>query len=106
MITNEKFRQLALSFSGTEENPHFDRRAFKVIKRRIFATLHESSQTANLKLPRVEQSVFCDFGDQVYQVPNKWGLQGWTTFELKRVPVELVLDALEVAYNDVLNPGK
>lgn len=106
MVTNEKFRELALSFPGTEENSHFDRQAFKVTKKRIFATIHEASQTANLKLPLVEQSVFCDFGDGVYQVPNKWGLQGWTTFELQNVPKELIFDALEIAYNDVLKPKK
>ena len=106
MVTNEQFRKLALSFPDTEENPHFDRQAFKVTKKRNFATIHEASQTANLKLPLVEQSVFCDFGDGVYQVPNKWGLQGWTTFELAEVPEELILDALEIAYNDVLKPKK
>lgn len=104
MVTNDQFRKFALSFPGTEENPHFDRQAFKVSKKRNFATIHEASQTANLKLPLVEQSVFCDFGEGVYQVPNKWGLQGWTTFELQKVPKELIFDALGVAYNDVIKP--
>ncbi len=106
MVTNEEFRGLALSFQGTEENPHFDRRAFKVIKKRNFATIHEPSRTANLKLPLPDQSVFCDFGDAVYPVPNKWGQQGWTTFELERIPKALITDALETAYKDVLKPKK
>ena len=102
-MTLQQFRSLALSFQGTEENPHFDRAAFKVTGKRIFATLHEESKTANLKLSPVDQSVFCDFGkESVYPVPNKWGLQGWTTFDLKKVPQELMLDALETAYKDVL----
>ena len=102
-MTAQQFRSLALSFQGTEENPHFDRAAFKVKGKRIFATLHEESKTANLKLSPVDQSVFCDFGkESVYPVPNKWGLQGWTTFDLKKIPRELMLDALETAYNDVL----
>ena len=94
---------MALSFPGTEEHPHFDRAAFKVIKKRIFATLHEENQTANLKLSPVDQSVFCSFGKKaVYPVPNKWGLQGWTTFELKKIPANMMLDALDTAYRDVL----
>lgn len=103
MVTTDIFREMALSFPGTEEAPHFDRAAFKVIKKRTFATLHEPSRTANIKLSEVDQSVFCEFDAKaVYPVPNKWGLQGWTTFELGKVPRELLLDALDTAYNDVV----
>ena len=106
-MTPQQFRTLALALPGTEENPHFDRAAFKVAGRRIFATLHEDSRTVNLKLTPVDQSVFCDFGKKaVYPVPNKWGQQGWTTFNLKTVPKELMVDALETAYQDVLKAKK
>lgn len=108
-MTIEEFAEIALSFPGTEENPHFDRRAFKVTGRRIFATLHELSKTANLKLSVVDQSVFSDFEREkkaVYPVPNKWGLQGWTTFELSKIPKELMEDALDTAYKDVLKAKK
>lgn len=102
-MTSKQFRDLALSFQGTEENPHFDRAAFKISGKRIFATLHEASMTANLKLSEIDQSVFCGYDKTVvYPVPNKWGLQGWTTFELKKTPAELMLDALNTAYQDVL----
>ncbi len=101
-MTTEEFTKLALSFPGTEANPHFDRTAFKVIKKRIFATLHEGSATANLKLSVIDQSVFCSYDkDVVYPVPNKWGLQGWTTFVLKKMPEGMMLDALETAYKEV-----
>lgn len=106
MVTIDDFRELALSFSGTEENPHFDRVAFKVIGKRIFTTLHEKAKSTNIKLPLTDQAVFSDFGDAVYPVPNKWGEQGWTTFELKNVPKGLLLNALETAYNDVINSKK
>ncbi|MFD2161551.1 MmcQ/YjbR family DNA-binding protein [Paradesertivirga mongoliensis] len=99
------FKNLALSFPGTITHPHFDRIAFKVDGKRIFATLQESVESANIKLPVVEQSVFCAIGKSaVYAVPNKWGLQGWTTFELKNLPEELVRDALNIAYMDVIKP--
>jgi predicted DNA-binding protein (MmcQ/YjbR family) len=102
-MSNNEFASLALSFPGTEENPHFDRRAFKVTGRRIYATLHEKTSTANLKLSPVDQSVFCLFDKKtVYAVPNKWGVQGWTTFELKKIPKEFMLDALNTAYNEAV----
>src|SRR5687767_11035692 len=95
-MTSQEFRAMALSFQGTAEAPHFDRAAFKVIGKRIFATLHEASLIANLKLSEVDQSVFCVYDKTiVYPVPNKWGLQGWTTFELRKIPKEFMLDALD-----------
>ncbi len=96
MVTSDKFRAIAMSFPGVEEKPHFDRAAFKA--RIIFATLHEPSNTANLKLSEIDQSVFSGFGPAVFPIPNKWGKQGWTTFELGGVPEELLRDALETAY--------
>lgn len=103
-MTLTEFKNLALSFPATEEVPHFNRTAYKVIKKRIFATLHEESETANLKLSVIDQSVFCSYNqDAVYPVPNKWGLQGWTTFDLKKIPAQLMRDALEVAYRAVIN---
>lgn len=98
-MTTAAFRQLALSFPGTEEAPHFDRTAFKVIGKRIFATLHDASASANLKLSEADQALFCSFDKEVvYPVPNKWGLQGWTTFELAKMPEGMMLDALDAAY--------
>ena len=106
-MTIEEFRELALSFPGTVEAPHFDRTAFKVVNTNIFATLHENSRTANLKFSENDQSVFCSFDkDTVYPVPNKWGLHGWTTFELKNAPKELMLDALDTAYKEVFKSKK
>jgi hypothetical protein len=105
MVDIETFRKLALSFQGTEENPHFNRAAFKVIGKRIFATLHEESQTANIILSKTDQQAFCSFdGNAVYPVPNKFGLHGWTTFELEKVPPELISEALFTAYNEVSKP--
>ncbi|MBR07028.1 MAG: hypothetical protein CMP48_05010 [Rickettsiales bacterium] len=82
-MTNQEFVALALSFQGVIENPHFDRRAFKVEKKRIFTTLHESTRTANVKLSLSEQQIFCENGDSIYPVPNKWGEQGWTTLDIQ-----------------------
>jgi predicted DNA-binding protein (MmcQ/YjbR family) len=105
-MTPNEFRELALSFPTAEEAPHFDRAAFKVTGKRIFATMLEKDHTANLKLTAVDQSVFCEYRKGVYPVPNKWGMQGWTTFELKNVPKSMIRDAVLTAYQDVMNSGK
>lgn len=90
---------------NTIAKPHFDRMAYKVLNKRIFATLHEATNSTNLKLSQIDQSVFCSFNKtMVYAVPNKWGLQGWTTFELDALPEEFVQDALNIAYGEALAP--
>lgn len=106
-MTTEEFRELVLSFPGAVENPHFDRVAFKVIDKRIFATMHEGTKSVNLKFSTIDQSVFCSFGKGfVFTVPNKWGLQGWTIFDLEKVPKELMLDALDIAYKELFKTSK
>lgn len=106
-MSPEAFRALVLSFPGTEENPHFDRRAFKVTGRRIFATILEKSRSVNVKLHPSEQEEFCTLGGEaIYPVPNKWGQQGWTTIDLTLVSDELLIAAVETAYHDVLSGGR
>jgi hypothetical protein len=104
-MTTTDFRNMALSFPGTIENPHFDRAAFKIINKRIFCTMHEESGTANLKLSPADQRVYCEYDKKIiYAIPNKWGVQGWTTFELKKMTPQLMLDALDAAYKDANKP--
>lgn len=103
MVDAETFKKIALSFQGTEQHPHFKRIAFKVSGRRIFATLHEQTETANIMLSKEDQSVYCLYDESaVYPVDNKWGLRGVTTFELRKVPVELISDALYTAYKTIV----
>lgn len=106
-MTSASFKTLALSYPSAEASPHFEKVAFKVKGKKIFATLHEATATAVLKLSPVDQSVFSDFGKEaVYPVPNKWGMQGWTTFELKKLPKALIQDALDTAYQEVTKAKK
>ena len=106
-MTTEEFNSLALSFPGTEDKPHFERTAFKVVKKRIFATLHEPSHSVNIVLSPSEQAQFCEMGEPgVYPVPNKWGERGWTTFDLEKVSTDVVQAALELAYEAVLKNKK
>lgn len=107
MIKEDVFIKMALSFPGTEQIPHFERKGFKVIKKRMFATYLAENNTANIFLTPREQKIFCKMGTtQIYPVPNKWGEKGATTFELSKVPKETILEALLSAYNEVLKPKK
>ncbi len=108
-MTTADFQELVLSFPGVEAAPHFDRTAFRVIKKRIFASLHEPSQSANIALAPNAQAELCALGGGgIYPLANKWGQQGWTTFDLNDVAPELVQAALELAYEGVVRglPGK
>lgn len=102
MVTIEIARQLALSLPGTDEYAHFDKQAFRA-NGRIFATLWEPEQRMMVKLSLIDQSVFLAFNPVViYPVPNKWGLQGCTFFELKDVRADMLLDALTTAWQAVI----
>jgi predicted DNA-binding protein (MmcQ/YjbR family) len=106
MISIQAFRELALSFSGTEESPHFEKTSFRV-KKKIFATLDEVKGIATLKFSEIDQSVFCSYDKAIiYPVPNKWGKQGWTHVVLKKIPKEMIVDALNTAYKQVLESRK
>ncbi len=98
---------MALSFSGTEQRPHFDRIGFKVTGKRMFATYLSENNTANIFLTHEEQRVFCKMSvGNIYAVPNKWGEKGATTFELSKLPRELIMEALLSAYNEVIKAKK
>jgi len=104
-MTAAAFKTLALSFPGTLEAPHFERSAFKVTGKRIFATLLESNLTVNVPLRPSEQLAFCGLDEvHIFPVPNKWGLQGWTTFEIRHLEEAVMREALTSAYNDVMLP--
>jgi hypothetical protein len=106
MITGKTFAQMALSFPGTGQVPHFERTGFKVMGKRMFATYLEKDNTANIFLTPKEQAVFCKMDKGIYPVPNKWGEKGATTFELDNVPKNIILEALLSAYNEVIGKKK
>jgi hypothetical protein len=101
MVDIKTFRQLALSFPDTVELPHFDLTSFRVNKK-IFATFHEKTNRAMLKLSLVDQSVFCAYDHEIFfPVPGGWGKKGATFVDLKKVRKDMFKDALTTAYNGV-----
>ena len=106
MISIKTFKELALSFPETSQKPHFEKTSFRV-KNKIFATLSEETCLAVIKLSEVDQSVFCSIEKSViYPVNNKWGKQGWTVIDLKKVRKDVLRDALTTAYNEVIKIKK
>jgi predicted DNA-binding protein (MmcQ/YjbR family) len=105
MITIDKLRALALSFPEATEEPHFEKTSFRV-KKKIFATYDEKYKRACIKLNAIDQDVFSTYDPAIiYPVDNKWGKQGWTLIEMKKVKKELFIDALTTSYCEVA-PGK
>jgi predicted DNA-binding protein (MmcQ/YjbR family) len=98
MVTVEYFREAALSFPEATEEPHFEKISFRV-RKKIFATCDAGANQASLKLSEMDQDIFSKADKAaIYPVPNKWGKQGWTLVELKKVKKKLFQQALMTAY--------
>ena len=98
MVSITTFRKLALSFAEATEEAHFEKTSFRV-KKKIFATYDDKNKMACIKLSEIDQSVFSSAAKNIiYPVNNKWGKQGWTLIEMKKVNKDLFTDALTTAY--------
>lgn len=106
MISATLFRKKALQFDQVSEAPHFDKISFR-IKRTIFATLDSATKRATLKLTETDQSVYCLIRPG-FAIPatGAWGKQGWTIFDMKKVPRSILSEALGKAYTNVAPPKK
>ena len=93
---------MARSFPGVEQVPHFERIGFKVTGKKMFCTYLAKDHTANIFLTLNEQKQFCELKTGIHAVPNKWGEKGATTFHLDTVSKEVVMEALQSAYNEVM----
>lgn len=101
MVTFETLRELALSFPETTEEPHFEKTSFRV-KKKIFAAYDAKDKIAIIKLSEMDPNFFTSAGrTTIYPVENKWGKQGWTLIEMKKVNKDLFTDAVTTAYCEV-----
>ena len=101
MITAATFRKKALQFDQVSEKPHFEKASFR-IREKIFATLDSINKRATLKLNETDQSVYCLIRP-AFATPatGAWGKQGWTIFDLKKAPGNIITEALGKAYLNV-----
>jgi len=94
----EFFRNTALSYPETTEEPHFEKTSFRV-RKKIFATYDFKTGLASFKLSEKDQDLFSLFDSKlVFPVPNKWGKQGWTLANIEALPEELIGDLLQAAF--------
>lgn len=105
MIDTETFRQLALSFADTVEQPHFEATSFR-INGKIFASLEIEKAKACLKFSLDDQQQFCSFDKAIYPVDNHWGKSGWTYIDISKIREDLLVDALSSAYKEVTKTKK
>jgi hypothetical protein len=99
MVTLETVLKIALSLPDTEEYDHFGRPAFRIKKKRTFATLWPAENRVMVKLSLIDQSVFTSFDQTIFfPVPNKWGLQGATFVEISKVRQDMLEDAINTAW--------
>jgi predicted DNA-binding protein (MmcQ/YjbR family) len=85
MVSIDTFRKLALAFPGAAEELHFEKTSFRV-KKKIFATYDDKNKRACIKLSEIDQDVFSSADRTIiYPVDNKWGKQGWTLIEMKKI---------------------
>jgi hypothetical protein len=98
MVSPDTFRQIVLSFPEVVEQPHFEKPSFRV-RKKIVATLDLKNNQACIKLSEIEQNLFSAFDKSViFPVPNKWGKQGWTFINLKKIRKDTCIDAVTMAY--------
>lgn len=98
MIKITAIRKLALSFPEATESPHFEKTSFRV-KGKIFATYDQPNERLCVKLSEIDQDVFASTDKTIiYPLANKWGKQGWTFIEMKKVHKDLFVDVLTTAY--------
>lgn len=102
MISPTTFSKTANSFDQVSEEPHFHKTSFRV-KGKIFATLDQLTNQATLKLAVADQSVYCLI-QPAFAGPatGAWGKQGWTLMDLRKAPKQLVIEALNKAYAQVV----
>lgn len=98
MVSIETFREMALAFSGATEQPHFEKTSFR-LKNIIFATYDLANNRACVKLSATDKDAYSKIDATIiYPVPNKWGRQGWTLVEMKKVKKQIFKEILLKAY--------
>lgn len=106
MLDFEQIRKLALALPDISEAPHFDKSSFRY-KGKILFTFDHQQNRACFKLPVELQAVYSKASPGViYPVPNKWGVQGWTLVEIKKVSKTLFREMMKLAYNQLCHPVK
>jgi hypothetical protein len=101
-VTANQFRKLALGFEGAVEASHMNHPDFRAPNGKIFATLTEDNKRGMASLTPEEQADFIARAPETF-VPaaGAWGRGGSTMVVLKDADVEIVGEALTLAYRRI-----
>jgi hypothetical protein len=106
MLDFEQIRKLALALPDISEAPHFDKSSFRY-KRKILFTFDHQQNRACFKLPLELQAVYTKASPgAIYPVPNKWGMQGWTLVEIRKVSKTLFREMMKRSFDQLCHPVK
>lgn len=105
-MTLRQATDVALSFEGAEQSPHFEKTSFR-IRKKIFLTLDSKHQRGCVKLSPVDQDVFAAMlPGIIYPVPNAWGRQGWTFLDLPNLTLAVFRDVVRTSFEEVRKSGR
>lgn len=101
MITQPRYRALALALPEAAESSHFDVADFRV-RNKIFATLREADGRAVVKLTPDQQRLLAEtMPGVVSPISGGWGLKGWTLLDLAAASEDDARHLLEIAWRNV-----
>ena len=100
-MTADEFRRIALSFPEAIESAHMHHPDFRV-RRKIFATLgYPDGEWAMVKLSPEKQRKFVRSDPDIFRpVKGAWGRRGNTNVYLPMAKVDIVRDALAMAWRN------
>ena len=96
-MTADDFRDIALSFPGTEERQHMAHPDFRV-KGKIFATLNNDSTKGMVSLTPEQQGEYMALDPSFHPAAGAWGRNGSTLITLATTDPGVVRSALAAAW--------
>ena len=99
-MTQEGFRRIALGFVGAIEAAHMGHPDFRA-NGRIFATLSPDGRQGMVKLtPPQQEAVVESHGDVFTPASGAWGRQGCTMVALAQADLEVLGEAMTLAWQN------
>ena len=101
-MTEDSFRDVALSFNGAIEGSHMGHADFRA-NGRIFASLHGNDRSGMVKLRPEQQAEFLREHPTMFEPSSgAWGRQGCTSVLLASAKTPAVRSALLLAWQGVM----
>jgi hypothetical protein len=101
-MTPAQFRKIVLGLEGAVEASHMSHPDFRAANGRIFASLTEDEKRATAALTPDQQADLQARAPETFiPAAGAWGRGGWTMIELKNADVEIVGEAMTLAWQRI-----